>query len=208
MSLEKTAILVRTSHSNSGWLTSFAGVAYRKTSGEIATQLFQADDTNISLPLQHLSNGRELVYTLHLVYVGPFLDQVIKIGKADFQIFRLHWSVYHDFVDRDDYLHFGELLGERQLTHSRVLCHFEPIWGPRWADEAFLKAWAVYDVFKPDKVFVRCPVPVAETIEEYQRHKTPHNHPGVVMGTSDEELMRMMLYMQGQQHQVTNPKVM
>jgi hypothetical protein len=206
MSLTETAILTRKAVSPEGVrFQSLAGVAYRTAQGLPATALFHPEDANISLKLEeHRDEQNRVMPQVAIAYVGAFLDKVIRIGQDDFQAFRFHWAQYPDCFPADERMHFGELLGERWVPDqggSVLVAHFEPIWGPRLADEAKLRRWALELGVEDREVYIDCPVRVAETIQQYLTHQTWHTHPYVVQEPEVDEFTEMHLQMDRRRRQ-------
>lgn len=195
MSFDNAIIAVRHILQPLAQMTSMAGVCWRGLDGKPATCLLSAFDPNVALTVQMRHDGPVIVQQVSYVYVGRFLDRIASVGKDDFQVFRFHYHSFDDLTEEEDRPRFGERIGERwlPLETRTIVLEVEPIWGPRWEDQELLCAAGFQDQdFPLDSVFVRCPIPLAETAEEYARHNSWITHPGLLPeGSSEPEYFEM-----------------
>lgn len=192
MSFDNAILAVRHNIQPLAQLSSVAGLCWQD-SGKPVTKLFSDSDPNIALAVhQVLTPTNSLEQRVAYIYIGRFLDRVLDIGKRDFQVFRFHFNRFDDLVPEEDRVRFGEQIGERWLPMetSTIVLELEHIWGPRWEDQDLLRGVAFQEI-PNDQIFLGCPFRVADTVEEYLKHKTWITHPGLLPSSDWPEYFEM-----------------
>lgn len=184
MSLDNSIIATRHVIGRLSELHSVAGIAWwppllglRKS----VTRLLSSHDPKVALMISQGTDEKGNMLQVSYVYAGRFLDRAIEIGKLDFQIFRFHCNLFDDLVPESDRPRFGEVIGERwdPMKGRTVVLEVEPIWGPRWEDQDLLRACGFGEIPESD-AFVTSAGVLAESREEYLKHKSWATHPGVL----------------------------
>lgn len=191
MSFDSAVVATARVQTGTVYLTSFAGVCWKDAEGGRRMQVFSPADRNVALAIKTFESP-EVSWDLVYVYVGRFLDRVVHIGREDFQVFRVHYNYFDEIVEEGERARYGEVL-EAHLDPLRKAfrsVELENIWGPRWEDWERLVRPGVDEKPSGD-MFTPCNVPVAESLEEYARHKTWATHPGILKDDGPGEYLDM-----------------
>jgi hypothetical protein len=168
---------------------SYVGLAFRTKEGQITTGLLDYEDKRIAVRIGRQEEPDSRVVGYH-VFVGLYLDRVLKIQDNAFEVFRLHRDI-RKYSFTDDYDPPGEVLSEQEYRLGRLCLSIERFKNmPPLADTSKLTLNMLAD--RMNDLYLPCPYPLAPESMLYKPCTESPFHPGMSFNGNEAEVELLM----------------